>query len=658
MKKSVIISALLCLCMSLYAQEPNVIKSGTLGEDNITYTRYSNGLLTFTGSGRTGDFRHDEIAGWCDRNKQVWLFDSETEATQPPVTEVVFGEGITEVGYFMFFDCGQDITSVTLASTIERIGGLAFYEAKITSINFPASLKRVEAQAFASTTLAGDVVFPEGLKSFHTSAFMNARVTSIHIPSTVDDIQGDGNNGSSSITQITVHPDNAKYDSRDNCNGIVQTSNNVLVWACKNTTIPVSVTGIEYTAFRNAEWQTSIDLSATNVSYIGDGAFWECTNLREMHFPESTTRIGENFFGPEAGVRSLKRIYIGSQVTDMRNAFVTFGHEDTKDSDLPALTDFYVSAKTPPLLEENNFKIAGARRNVILHVRPGCINIYRNALGWKNFDNIVGDYIIPENNEAHFALYDTQNYTSDATIMVDELTYTRTFNNNKWQALYVPFAMDFDDWDAVGLEVARITNFHQYDRDGDGEADTQECEIIKQTAGCSTIPSYPYFVRAKEAGEKTITVQNATLYAAEDLSVDCSSVDWSYVFTGNYSSRAMGPSAYDDYTHEFALSGGILKYAEQTVTLNPFRWTLRIYSRLLNSTVSPQRIIVRLFNEEDEYADIDNLPMNDSEKSVFGGKVYSVEGLVVGELKENQSIKDLNLPAGIYISNGQKLFVP
>jgi hypothetical protein len=51
------------------------------------------------------------------------------------------------------------------------------------------------------------------------------------------------------LSQITVDPSNPKYDSRDNCNAIIETATNKLIVGCKNTKIPSSVTEVAEDAF-------------------------------------------------------------------------------------------------------------------------------------------------------------------------------------------------------------------------------------------------------------------------------------------------------------------------------------------------------------------------------------------------------------------------
>ena len=77
---------------------------------------------------------------------------------------------------------------------------------------------------------------------------------------------------------ITVDAANTTYDSRNNCNAIIQTSTNTLIRGCSTTVIPNSVTSIGDAAFSNSRSLSSITIpsSVTSISY---GAFSECSSL-------------------------------------------------------------------------------------------------------------------------------------------------------------------------------------------------------------------------------------------------------------------------------------------------------------------------------------------------------------------------------------------
>ena len=88
---------------------------------------------------------------------------------------------------------------------------------------------------------------------------------------------------------------NAKYDSRNGCNAIIETSSNTLIAGCSSTVIPESVTSIGDQAFYNCSSLTSIAIPES-VTSIGDWAFSGCGSLTSITIPESVTSIGKTAF--------------------------------------------------------------------------------------------------------------------------------------------------------------------------------------------------------------------------------------------------------------------------------------------------------------------------------------------------------------------------
>lgn len=197
--------------------------------------------------------------------------------------------------------------------------------------------------------------------------------------------------------------------------------------------------------------------------------------------------------------------------------------------------------------------------------------------------------------ESEYVLDDNSEYTNDTTEENANVTYTRTFDNTDWQALYVPFAMNYEDWSS-DFDVAEINNVHQYDDDENGTIDRTELEIIHVKSGSITANT-PYFIRAKETGEKTITVSATTLYAGEANSIDCASVKNRYTFTGTYSG-VDGETMYDN--GYYAVSNGALVQATSAnAALGAFRWYLNIESRA-DDTSLPAQIRLRVIGENND----------------------------------------------------------
>lgn len=226
-------------------------------------------------------------------------------------------------------------------------------------------------------------------------------------------------------------------------------------------------------------------------------------------------------------------------------------------------------------------------------------------------------------------------YENSSSIKNCNITYLRTFKDTEWQSLYVPFELTSSQLQN-DFELAVINNFHQYDDNNDGKYDRTVLEIKAIKEEKTLLPNYPYLIKAKETGLKTIYNSNTTLYSTDICSIDCSSVEIKYSFIGSYSKiedlRALG---------YFYLDGGVLNKAfSSSDYLSPFRWYMQMTSR--GSQFKDNPIIVnsaRIYIKEiqdDSFTEIKDFKNNVGLSSVT---TYSVNG---------QKINNPNIP-GVYI---------
>ena len=103
---------------------------------------------------------------------------------------------------------------------------------------------------------------------------------------------------------MVVEGGNATYDSRDNCNAIIETATNTLIAGCQNTTIPNSVTSIGDCAFYDCTSLASITIPES-VTSIGDNAFYYCSSLTSITIPNSVTSIGKWAFSFCASLKTV-----------------------------------------------------------------------------------------------------------------------------------------------------------------------------------------------------------------------------------------------------------------------------------------------------------------------------------------------------------------
>ena len=203
------------------------------------------------------------------------------------------------------------------------------------------------------------------------SAFGGRRsLTSITIPAGVKSIEDLAFTGCNGLTSIIVDKENKYYDSRDNCNAIIETKSNKLIYGCKKTVIPKGVTSIRYDAFFECSGLTSI-MIPDSVTSIGSYAFWGCSGLTSITIPDSVTSIGYDAFGGCSGLTSItipdSVTSIGDKAFIFCDKLVISCHKDSeiykyaKTNQLPVIT---ISATEKPAKKGTTLTVSAKKIKV------------------------------------------------------------------------------------------------------------------------------------------------------------------------------------------------------------------------------------------------------------------------------------------------------
>lgn len=159
------------------------------------------------------------------------------------------------------------------------------------STNIPDSVVCIRGGAFAYCEKLKSVMIPHSIVRIGECAF----------------------SGTPALQEIIVDVANMYYDSREKCNAIIDTENNILIAGCTTTIIPKTVKKIGCYAFSGCSSLESIVIPE-GVKEIGHRAFRGCSSLESIVISEGLEEIGYGAFG---GCKNLKSITIPKSVVKL-----------------------------------------------------------------------------------------------------------------------------------------------------------------------------------------------------------------------------------------------------------------------------------------------------------------------------------------------------
>ena len=322
------------------------------------------------------------------------------------LTSVIIPNSVTTIKGRAFY-ASEGLTSVTFGNSVATVGTRAFSHcSSLTSVTIPNSVTTIGERAFQSCSGLTSVTIPNSVTTIGDFAFQNCTsLASVTIGNSVTRIGGRAFSNCTSLTFLNVERGNTKYDSRNNCNAIIETATNTLIQGCVETVIPSSIPSIGYYAFEGSNL-TSVTIPKF-VTTIGKYAFASCTSLKTIQVEGGNT-VYDSRNNCNAIIETASNTIIqGCMTTVIPNSITTivdgafYGCEGLTSVKIPnSVTSignqaFYGCHLISVISKmENPCSIDGACfhydvfNNATLYVPKGTKEEYESTDYWNKFQNI------------------------------------------------------------------------------------------------------------------------------------------------------------------------------------------------------------------------------------------------------------------------------
>lgn len=214
-----------------------------------------------------------------------------------------------------WYNFRNSIKSVLIGNEVTSIGKRAFVDCdSLTSVMISNSVNRIDTDAFAGCDTLQTITIPNSVTCIGYGAFSNC----------------------SRLKSIIVESGNSHYDSRNNCNAIIETSTNRLIQGCYTTIIPDNVSSIGDWAFSFCKKLTSIVIP-NHVTRIGEYAFYDNIGLESVELGSSLMTIDDGAF-IECGIKAFKCFSIippsvvGGENYDLPNTTIVYAPIESVDA--------------------------------------------------------------------------------------------------------------------------------------------------------------------------------------------------------------------------------------------------------------------------------------------------------------------------------------
>lgn len=391
----------------------------TIGNDafnyctNLTDVNIPGSVITI------GNYAFNECASLTSVNIGNSVTTIGTKAFQncENLTNVYIGSSVSDINDYAFWGC-NNLTDITIPNSVINIGKGSFRDCRnLTNVTLGESVATIGQEAFYLCRRLTNVSIPNSVTTIGDRAFNSCGLTNIFIPRSVTSI---GNNAfyNNNLMSVAVDEENSYYDSRDNCNAIVESASNTLIVGSQNAVIPNTITSIGNSAFAYCRGLTSVIIPNSVIS-IGDQAFYECSALKCVTIGRSVSSFGNYAFW----CSNLKTV-INLSSLDITQRSVDFGY-------VAYFADRVVIPSIFGAGLNSIYQIPRQYRVVETEIPEAAISnnfIYSNDNGvtWKAKNIVLTDC--------------QETFSAPVAFTAEHATFTRDFTDNTRSTLCLPFS--------------------------------------------------------------------------------------------------------------------------------------------------------------------------------------------------------------------------
>ena len=351
-KRSSIIFSILVAFIAMILLSCSSVTNNLVEIDNIIYHE-CDGYYVADGPLKKKEDLYDAIIPEKINGKYVKEISDNAFDDCHYLVNVSIPSGVITIGEWAFAGCWR-LNNITIPPGVTTIGHSAFGWTNLEEIIIPSSVENADSGLFSgcnklekiivdennrkydsrnncnaiietetNTMISAckNTIIPNTIKSIVQNAFGWTNLKEIKIPSSIENLDANLFIGCDELEKIIVDENNKKYDSRNNCNAIVETETNILVSGCINTIIPNTVTSIGNYAFGYSDLEKII--IPANITSIGKYAFYGCDELEDVYYLGTLEQW--NSFNLEEGndnlISATCYIYSETQQTDITGLY-------------------------------------------------------------------------------------------------------------------------------------------------------------------------------------------------------------------------------------------------------------------------------------------------------------------------------------------------